>query len=91
MTQVFVISVKMPLLNKKFQKKTLQRRLDPIIQYVKQLAGSIQESDVYVLCQTGKRICNLSGKRTLAQLFEKLGEENENYLSEKEITTAKSI
>ena len=49
----------------KISEKTLQRRLDPIIQYVKQLAGSLHESDVYILCQMGKRICNLSGKRTL--------------------------
>ena len=60
----------------------MHSRMDPIILLVKQLAGAEQKSDEYVICQLGKRICNQNGKRKLAQVFEKLGEENENYLSD---------
>ena len=42
-------------------------------------AGSEQSSDVYVLCQVGKRICNQSGKRKLAQIFDMLGDENDDF------------
>ena len=53
--------------------------MDPIILLVKQLAGAEQKSDEYVLCQIGKRICNVNGKRNLAKIFERLGDETENY------------
>ena len=62
--------------------RTKQRKMGPIIELVKQLAGAEQKSDVFILCQLGKRICNLSGKRNLAQIFEKLGEENDNCISD---------
>ena len=60
----------------------MQRRIDPIIESVKQLAGAEQKGEEYMLCQIGKSLCNQSGKRKLAKIFEKLGEETDNYLSD---------
>ena len=48
----------------------------PIIQLVKNIAEDEKLSNEYVLCQIGKRLCNLGGKRNLAKIFEKLGKEN---------------
>ena len=62
--------------------RTRQRNMKPIIELVKQLAGAEQKSDQYMLCQVGKRICNLSGKRNLDQTFEKLGEESDNCIGD---------
>ena len=49
---------------------TLRHRMEPIIKQLKQLAGAEQKSIEYMLCQIGKRMCNLCGKRKLAKIFE---------------------
>ena len=56
----------------------LKRLMDPIIESVKKLSGIERKTEEYILCQVAKRMCNQSGNRRLAQIFEKLGEDPES-------------
>lgn len=60
--------------------KVMKRKMDPIIESIKQLSSIDKSSDIKTLCLIGKRICNQTGKRQLAQIFQKLSEEPENYM-----------
>ena len=59
----------------------LKRLMDPIIESVKKLSGIERKTEEYILCQVAKRMCNQSGNRRLAQIFERLGEDPESHFT----------
>ena len=61
--------------------RVLNRLMDPIIESVKKLSGTERKTEEYILCQVAKRMCNQSGNRRLAQIFERLGEDPESHFT----------